>query len=412
VRKELLLKLAKKIVEDIDACEHERRDMKVREAGFWRYINRTAAGNLDTAHKKFSWATGELKKPKKQTRLVPTDADAEMEGHTEKATPKRTLLANSMERKRQELSNPAAAHCYWNIIYSQIQAFELMYDKALAESRSIAPIVAVATKFEFFKSFRKSFNELCAIVREYATNKENMHKRIVVGINDDNSLKYDILAVPVIALFSEEQNAIRISQHEQYSLIEQANAENARKGMTLKFCLPGISRTPTTNSSATRRDSFDFANVSATLPSAWNRTENTATPTPATRMSKNVSSTVVNNNGKTKNKRVADFSPAAAEPASKKSKKKANTAYGLTKSTTMPNLKSMSHSGPAKKFLKGNNQKVNDNEDWRDWEWPENKPFEQDAQLPQKFRPVETKNPFAQLVSSYNNDEDEDMEEL
>ncbi|KAL5352130.1 hypothetical protein ACLOAV_002075 [Pseudogymnoascus australis] len=62
IRSEIVLKLANNILEDITAIGREEYETQVREAGFWRFVNRAAAHNLQEAHQDFSWATGEYRK--------------------------------------------------------------------------------------------------------------------------------------------------------------------------------------------------------------------------------------------------------------------------------------------------------------------------------------------------------------
>lgn len=62
IRSEIVLKLVNKILEDITTIGREEYETQVREAGFWRFVNRAAAQNLQEAHQNFSWATGEFRK--------------------------------------------------------------------------------------------------------------------------------------------------------------------------------------------------------------------------------------------------------------------------------------------------------------------------------------------------------------
>ena len=61
-RSEIVLKLANKILEDRTIIGREEYETQVREAGFWRFVNRAAAQNLQEAHQDFSWVTGEFRK--------------------------------------------------------------------------------------------------------------------------------------------------------------------------------------------------------------------------------------------------------------------------------------------------------------------------------------------------------------
>ncbi|KFY29268.1 hypothetical protein V493_02443 [Pseudogymnoascus sp. VKM F-4281 (FW-2241)] len=65
VRSEIVLKLANKILDDMTVIGREEYETQVREAGFWRFVNRAAAQNLQEAHQDFSWATGEFRKRRK-----------------------------------------------------------------------------------------------------------------------------------------------------------------------------------------------------------------------------------------------------------------------------------------------------------------------------------------------------------
>lgn len=61
-RHEIVVKLANEICADMTIISREEFETQVREAGFWRFVNRTAAHNLHEAHRDFSWATGEFRK--------------------------------------------------------------------------------------------------------------------------------------------------------------------------------------------------------------------------------------------------------------------------------------------------------------------------------------------------------------
>ncbi|ELR09297.1 hypothetical protein VC83_06685 [Pseudogymnoascus destructans] len=74
-RSEIVLKLAIKILEDMTIIGREEYETQIREAGFWRFISRAAAENLQQGHQDFSWATGEFRKRRRPGML--SDGNAE-----------------------------------------------------------------------------------------------------------------------------------------------------------------------------------------------------------------------------------------------------------------------------------------------------------------------------------------------
>ncbi|OBT90564.1 hypothetical protein VE02_01022 [Pseudogymnoascus sp. 03VT05] len=68
-RSEIVLKLANRILEDMTIIGREEYETQIREAGFWRFVNRAAAENLQEGHQDFSWATGEYRKRRRPGML-------------------------------------------------------------------------------------------------------------------------------------------------------------------------------------------------------------------------------------------------------------------------------------------------------------------------------------------------------
>jgi hypothetical protein len=64
-RKDLIGKLASAVCEDIEINDREDREAYVREAGFWRFVNKTTMQNMCELHVAFSWSTGEIRKEKR-----------------------------------------------------------------------------------------------------------------------------------------------------------------------------------------------------------------------------------------------------------------------------------------------------------------------------------------------------------
>lgn len=77
-RSEIVLKLVNQILEDMDIIAREEYETQVREAGFWRFVNRAAAQNLQEAHEDFSWATGEYRKRRRPGMLSEGTAETEL----------------------------------------------------------------------------------------------------------------------------------------------------------------------------------------------------------------------------------------------------------------------------------------------------------------------------------------------
>lgn len=77
-RSELVLKLANKILEDMTIIGREEYETQVREAGFWRFVNRAAAQNLQEAHQDFSWVTGEFRKRRRPGILSEGNTETEL----------------------------------------------------------------------------------------------------------------------------------------------------------------------------------------------------------------------------------------------------------------------------------------------------------------------------------------------
>ncbi|OBT65883.1 hypothetical protein VE03_05404 [Pseudogymnoascus sp. 23342-1-I1] len=78
IRSEIVLKLVTEIQEDITIIGREEYETQVREAGFWRFVNRAAAQNLQEAHQDFSWATGEFRKRRRPGVLSEAETEPEI----------------------------------------------------------------------------------------------------------------------------------------------------------------------------------------------------------------------------------------------------------------------------------------------------------------------------------------------
>ncbi|KFZ05593.1 hypothetical protein V501_08198 [Pseudogymnoascus sp. VKM F-4519 (FW-2642)] len=74
-RAEIVLKLANKILEDMTIIGREEYETQIREAGFWRFVSRPAAENLQEGHQDFSWATGEYRKRRRPGMLSEGNAE-------------------------------------------------------------------------------------------------------------------------------------------------------------------------------------------------------------------------------------------------------------------------------------------------------------------------------------------------
>lgn len=81
-RSEIVLKLVNQILEDIEIIGREEYETQVREAGFWRFVNRAAAQNLQEAHQDFSWATGEFRKRRRPGMSSEGDAETKLGNNT------------------------------------------------------------------------------------------------------------------------------------------------------------------------------------------------------------------------------------------------------------------------------------------------------------------------------------------
>ena len=76
-RKDLIKKLAVDIQADLDVIEREESETRIREAGFWRFVNRHTLENMRDLHEGFSWSTGELVKQKKLQKSSEKNRDKE-----------------------------------------------------------------------------------------------------------------------------------------------------------------------------------------------------------------------------------------------------------------------------------------------------------------------------------------------
>ncbi|KFY08037.1 hypothetical protein V492_06595 [Pseudogymnoascus sp. VKM F-4246] len=92
IRGEIVTKLVNSIIEDMTIMGREEYETQVREAGFWRFVNRAAAQNLQEAHQDFSWATGEFRKRRNPGMLS--------EGNAEPA-----LVDNAADEPGQEIGD-------------------------------------------------------------------------------------------------------------------------------------------------------------------------------------------------------------------------------------------------------------------------------------------------------------------
>ncbi|KFY00104.1 hypothetical protein V490_01482 [Pseudogymnoascus sp. VKM F-3557] len=79
VRGVIVLKLANKILEDMTIMRREEYETQIREAGFWRFVNRAAAQNIQEAHEDFSWVTGEYRKRRNPGMMPEGNAETELE---------------------------------------------------------------------------------------------------------------------------------------------------------------------------------------------------------------------------------------------------------------------------------------------------------------------------------------------
>lgn len=74
-RRELVMKLAIAITEELDITEREDRETQLREEGFWRYVSKHTFEALTELHQRFSWSTGQIKKNKNQKTEVRAEDD-------------------------------------------------------------------------------------------------------------------------------------------------------------------------------------------------------------------------------------------------------------------------------------------------------------------------------------------------
>lgn len=82
-RSDIVSKLTNKILEDMTIIGREEYETQVREAGFWRFVNRAAAQNLQEAHQDFSWVTGEYRKRRNPGMLIEGNGETGFENTTD-----------------------------------------------------------------------------------------------------------------------------------------------------------------------------------------------------------------------------------------------------------------------------------------------------------------------------------------
>jgi hypothetical protein len=279
-RREMVVKLAKEINADMDVAEREEKGMRMRQAGFWRYVNGTAAENLKDAHLNFSWATGELKKERKLRESSAESEDfvfddvKEQGGDEERSDWSSTEINLDGEGDRDILS-PETARAAYKTIYAAMEQFLEDYN-AMRDSYGPRPSEQLEQLCTFMKDeakifdhFRINLNKLCATVKEKSEIKLTVKRDLLTDVGTRTNitrLRYQTLDVPLICLYEDEQLTEEIRK-------EKARRAAEAKNKPITFKLVNFARIPRASAPSTPLPSLPR---STTMPNMWSSTTKTS----------------------------------------------------------------------------------------------------------------------------------------
>jgi len=272
-RREMVAKLAKEINADIDVAEREEKGMKMRQAGFWRYVNGTAAENLKDAHLNFSWATGELKKERKLRESSAESEDfvfddVKEHGVDEERSDWSSTEINLDGEGDQDVLSPETARAAYKTVYAAMEQFLEDYN-AMRDSygpRASDQLEQLCTfmkdEAKIFDHFRINLDKLCATVKEKSEVKLTVKRELLTNVGTRTNitrLRYQTLEVPIICLYEDEQLTEEIKK-------EKARRAEEAKNKPITFKIINFARTPRASAPSTPLPSLPR---STTMPNMW-----------------------------------------------------------------------------------------------------------------------------------------------
>lgn len=281
-RRKIVVKLVKAITADMGIVEREEQDMVMREAGFWRYINRTAAFNLQEGHQGFSWATGELTKGKRASTFA-EESDLHLLGDISECEQKEEseLTGNDSDGDGIIWTHSTARPAFRSI-RAEIEVFLENYNVCLDGWSSLEHLCKFTKDAGIFTEFRTSFDKMCTEIEEKSECKLTTKERLVVNVGtrtNPTTLRYQTLDVPVICLLDEEDELTAAIKADKDRLAEEAKSKRivlkftnyaATKNRGLAPSTPVKTPTPVTTPSfcSSNKDTFLSATLATTEATA------------------------------------------------------------------------------------------------------------------------------------------------